>query len=85
MLATSQLYIFNGANLRIVTTSAECSVSTVLVGDPLELLGTLDQVLEFDLLDQILLIDELGRLLGCRYRTEQAGTGDEQIEPHVDN
>jgi hypothetical protein len=65
------------------TSSTKGTVSAVLVGDPLELLGALDEVLELDLLDQVLLIDKLGGL--ASRGAEQAGGSDEQIESHVDN
>jgi hypothetical protein len=65
------------------TSATKSAVSTVLVGDPLKLLRALDQVLELDVLDQVLLVDELGRLAGCG--AEQASGGDEQIESHFDD
>lgn len=71
-------------DLRIVAASSESTVATVLVSDPLELLRTLDQVLELDILDQVLLSDKLVRLSSAN-RRDQTGTGNKQIESHLDS
>lgn len=84
VISQLRFFLVLGAYLRVVTTTTKGTVSTVLVSNPLELLRSLDQVLELDILDQVLLVDEFRRL-SRRNRTENASTGDEQIESHIDS